>query len=106
MLNRYKMFSILIVLGLLLSVSVNVTAQMTFNGSGHISAQSSFSHIEQPLSLKLGVTVGGLALIGLELWWFLLSKPKSQRAGAQKDVQELDIRMNGREEPPASLKKP
>jgi len=32
--------------------------------------------IEQPLSLKAGVTLGGFGLIGLELWWFLLSKTR------------------------------
>ena len=35
-----------------------------------------FRCIEQPLGLKVGVTVGGIALIGLELWWFLWSKTK------------------------------
>ncbi len=38
-----------------------------------------FQPIEQPLRNKIIVTVGGLGLIGLELWWFLLSKPKSIR---------------------------
>ncbi len=37
-----------------------------------------FDRIEQPLGLKLGVTAAGLGLMGLELWWFLFSKPKSQ----------------------------
>ena len=36
-----------------------------------------FRRIEQPLVNKAAVTLGGLGLIGLELWWFLLSKPKS-----------------------------
>jgi len=41
----------------------------------HSSEQTSqFNHIEQPLGLKVGVAIGGLALIGLELWWFLLYK--------------------------------
>ncbi|WP_017303066.1 hypothetical protein [Spirulina subsalsa] len=31
-----------------------------------------FEQIEQPLVLKLAVTAGGLGLIGLELWWFLV----------------------------------
>ena len=35
---------------------------------------SQFHRIEQPLVLKIGVTIGGLALIGLELWWFLFYK--------------------------------
>ena len=33
-----------------------------------------FQAIEQPLGLKVGVTIGGLALIGLELWWFLFHR--------------------------------
>ncbi len=33
-----------------------------------------FTAIEQPLGVKVAVTVGGLGLIGLELWWFLFSK--------------------------------
>lgn len=31
----------------------------------------SFQTIEQPLALKLGITVIGVGLIALELWWFL-----------------------------------
>lgn len=36
-----------------------------------------FRRIEQPLRLKAGVAIAGAGLIGLELWWFLLSKNKS-----------------------------
>lgn len=35
--------------------------------------------IEQPLPVKAGVIVGGVTLIGLELWWFLFSKKTTQR---------------------------
>ncbi|MHC5734726.1 hypothetical protein [Nostoc sp.] len=35
---------------------------------------SQFQRIEQPLGLKVGVAIAGLALIGVELWWFLLYK--------------------------------
>ena len=38
---------------------------------------SQFQKIEQPLSLKLAVALGGLGLIGAELWWFMFSKSKS-----------------------------
>jgi plastocyanin domain-containing protein len=56
----------------LLTATSNVTlAEM----SAHSSEQNGqFNHIEQPLGLKVGVAIGGLALIGLELWWFLLYK--------------------------------
>jgi plastocyanin domain-containing protein len=37
-----------------------------------------FKRIEQPLEVKLGVTAVGVGLIGLELWWFLLSKSRSK----------------------------
>ncbi|MEH1971556.1 MULTISPECIES: hypothetical protein [unclassified Nostoc] len=41
----------------------------------HSSEQTSqFERIEQPLGLKVGVAIAGFALIGLELWWFLLYK--------------------------------
>ena len=39
--------------------------------------ESQFRHIEQPIELKLAVTLGGLILIGLEIWWFLLSQTVS-----------------------------
>lgn len=35
-----------------------------------------FRRIEQPFTNHIIVTVGGLGLIGLDIWWFLLSKPK------------------------------
>ena len=38
--------------------------------------QTSFQKIEQPLSLKLAIALGGLGLIGAELWWFMFSKTK------------------------------
>ena len=37
-----------------------------------------FKAINQPLINKILVTVGGMGLIGAELWWFLFSKPKSK----------------------------
>ncbi|WP_392532965.1 hypothetical protein [Nostoc sp. C117] len=38
----------------------------------HSQESSPVQYIEQPLGLKVGVAIAGLALIGLELWWFLL----------------------------------
>ena len=43
-----------------------------------------FQRIEQPISLKIGVTLGGLALIGIELWWFVFSKTKSQQVALKQ----------------------
>ncbi|MGI0483786.1 hypothetical protein ACN4EK_00035 [Pantanalinema rosaneae CENA516] len=37
-----------------------------------------FHRIDQPLWVKGAVTVGGLGLIGLELWWFVFNHPRSE----------------------------
>ncbi|WP_353931639.1 cupredoxin domain-containing protein [Okeanomitos corallinicola TIOX110] len=58
-----------------------------------------FRHIEQPFWVKGAVTTAGLGLIGLEIWWFLLSKPKPQTAKAHNGIQEIDITVDGGYEP-------
>jgi plastocyanin domain-containing protein len=50
-----------------------------------------FQHIEQSLGRKIAVTAGGFGLIGIELWWFLLHKPKPQPASIQKNIQEVPV---------------
>ncbi|MDY7015011.1 MAG: cupredoxin domain-containing protein [Cyanobacteriota bacterium] len=56
---------------------------------------SDFSRIEQPLPLKILVTLGGLSLLGAEVWWFLFSKTRSQQATTHEGVQELEIVVDG-----------
>ena len=68
MLNK-QILSSFISLGLLLGVAEGVTAQMP---NQHLKDQ--FRPIEQPLSLKVAVTLGGVGLITAELWWFLWSQ--------------------------------
>lgn len=58
-----------------------------------------FRRIDQPLGAKAAVTAGGLALIGLELWWFLGSKPKSQQAQTKQGIQEVTVTVDGGYEP-------
>lgn len=58
-----------------------------------------FDRIEQPLGVKLGVGAAVVSLIGLELWWFLLSKPKSYKARSQQGIQEVDVVVEGGYEP-------
>lgn len=58
-----------------------------------------FRRIEQPIENKVAVTLGGLGLIGVELWWFLLSKPKSQMVAAREGIQEITITVDGGYEP-------
>ena len=56
---------------------------------------SQFQRIEQPIGLKLAVALGGLGLIGAELWWFMFSKTKSQKASIKQGIQEVDIVVDG-----------
>lgn len=101
MFRRITTLGSLASLSLLLNiVSGTAGAQTPMEMPGHASEQTSqFRRIEQPLGLKVGVTLGGLALIGLELWWFLLSQPKSQQAAAHQGVQEMTITVDGGYEP-------
>jgi plastocyanin domain-containing protein len=58
-----------------------------------------FQAIAQPIENKVVVTLGGLGLIGAELWWFVLSKPKSRKASTQGGVQEVTVTVDGGYEP-------
>ena len=90
--NQKKIiFTFLLSLGLIF-----VTAQISH---AKVKSTSEFSRIEQPLSLKILVTLGGLGLIGAEGWWFLFSKTKSQRATTSQGIQELEILVDGGYEP-------
>jgi plastocyanin domain-containing protein len=68
--------------GFLLGViSGAIAAEMPVEHSTQATSNThQFQRIEQPLSSKVAVTLCGLGLISLELWWFLRSKPKSQKA--------------------------
>jgi plastocyanin domain-containing protein len=65
-------------------------AQMRHEGMHSTTADQTgqFQQLEQPLWIKAALTAGGLGLIGLELWWFMLSKPKSHQATAKEGVLE------------------
>lgn len=91
-------------LGMVLGIaSGKAVAQMPHNMNEMQPSQreqtGQFQPIEQPLSNKIIVTVGGLGLIGLELWWFLLSKPKSAKATTQGGIQEITVTVDGGYEP-------
>ncbi|HEY9896528.1 MAG TPA: cupredoxin domain-containing protein [Candidatus Sericytochromatia bacterium] len=79
--------------GALLSSSDYANAQMPMAMPDH--QATPFQRLKQPLGLKIGVAVGGAALMGLELWWFLFSKKQSQKAEATQGVQELTIIVDG-----------
>lgn len=97
MVTRKKVWNHFIGLSVLLSVFSVAPAKAT---SAEAPMQTNqFRQIEQPFELKLGITLGGLGLIGLELWWFLLSKTQAQQATANQGIQELTIQVDGGYEP-------
>lgn len=102
MVNKSAIIGSVASLGLMLGIaSGKAVAQMPHEGMqrSEIEQKSQFRRIQQPLWLKSAVTFGGLGLIGLELWWFLLSQPKSQKAKTNQGIQEIDIAVDGGYEP-------
>ena len=89
--NKQKAFlTLLLSLGLIFG-----TAQASNAKIESTESTNEFSRLEQPLPLKLLVTLGGLGLIGAEVWWFLFSKTKSQQATSHQGIQELEITVDG-----------
>jgi plastocyanin domain-containing protein len=76
-------------------------AQESHEGMPHTTTEPSgeFQRIDQPLWLKAAITAGGLGFIGLELWWFLFSKPRSRQATTQGGIQEITVTVDGGYEP-------
>ena len=73
MFNKTKIYGSLAGLGFFLALTPNIVLAKDIEVEMPASAveqTSQFQKIEQPLSLKLAVAVGGLGLIGAELWWF------------------------------------
>ncbi len=76
MLSKTKIWGSLAALGLLVGMATGVHAATPTQASVQT---NQFRRIEQPLGVKAGVTGGGIALIGLELWWFIFSKTKAHK---------------------------
>ena len=82
MTNKKKIANSLAGLAFLLALTPNIVLARDIEVEMPASAReqtSQFQKIEQPLSLKIAIAVGGLGLIGAELWWFMFSKTKSKR---------------------------
>jgi plastocyanin domain-containing protein len=101
MLGKATFFGTLAGFGfLLVAVSGALAAEMpAVHNMAPQPTSMQFRRIDQPLANKITVTLGGLGLIGLELWWFLLSKSKSQQAKAQGGIQEVTVTVDGGYEP-------
>lgn len=79
-----------LLVGTIVSILPMGAAQMQ-----HSPPNNSFRKIEQPLPLKIGVVLGGLTLIGAELWWFLGRKQQQQQASQINGVQDVLIAVDG-----------
>ncbi len=100
MLNKKKILVNLAGIGFFIAVtSPKAIAQMPVEMPVSEQENVQFRRIEQPLGLKAAVTVGGIGLIGLELWWFLFSKSKAVQANRNQDIQEITITVDGGYEP-------
>jgi plastocyanin domain-containing protein len=58
-----------------------------------------FQKVEQPFGIKGIVTVLGLGLIGLELWWFKGSQAQAKQAESKAGIQEIKITVDGGYQP-------
>jgi plastocyanin domain-containing protein len=98
---KHWIFSSLASFGLLLGISSTSVAQMSHDQMQPSGTEqtNSFRRIDQPLWLKGAVTVGGIGLVGAELWWFLLSKSRSRQADLNQGIQEATIVVDGGYEP-------
>ncbi|MBE9126121.1 MULTISPECIES: cupredoxin domain-containing protein [unclassified Coleofasciculus] len=101
MVNKNNILGSLAGIGFLLSIVSNAAvAEMPLEMPASSTEQTSqFRRIEQPLALKLAVTLSGLGLIGLELWWFRFSKTKAAQADVNQEMQEMTIAVDGGYEP-------
>lgn len=78
MFNQSKVVSIVVGLGFFLALTPNIALTQETESEMAVSPAkiSQYQKIEQPLNLKVAVTLGGLGLISAELWWFMFSKAK------------------------------
>jgi plastocyanin domain-containing protein len=91
-------WGILIQVEIVLSLmSGAIASEMNQDKMQHASQQ--VQRIEQPISYKVAVTLGGIGLIGAELWWFLRRKPTSGTATTQAGIQEVTVLVDGGYEP-------
>ncbi|BAZ39639.1 hypothetical protein NIES4101_55930 [Calothrix sp. NIES-4101] len=83
MFRKKVIIGVLVGLGFLCSIpNYRTVAEVPHTThKSEISPPSEFQRIEQPLWGKVAVTTFGFGLIGLEIWWFLLSKSKSGKTG-------------------------
>ena len=87
------------IIGLVVLLFTASTGPAISMSSDHSMTNPQFRSVEQPLALKAIVTLGGLGLIGLELWWFLWSQPKTQNSKSQEGIQAFNTTVEEEDEP-------
>lgn len=92
--QKSSLLNLVLILGLLLGIT-----QIVYASEKEPESTSQFRRIEQPLGRKIGVTLGGLALIGAELWWFLGKKATVKQAEIKQGIQELTVTVDGGYQP-------
>jgi len=83
----------------LTGVMISLTSLFSPVTAAETNQDSRFQTIQQPLTVKLLVTAGGIGLIGLELWWFLFSEKTAKKAEEKEDTQEVTSTGNGGYDP-------
>ncbi|MEN8446386.1 MAG: hypothetical protein ABG776_15400 [Cyanobacteria bacterium J06555_13] len=78
--SRFCLVSSLLTASLLLGTTDPAQAQLTGTDV------ESFRYINQSIPIKVAVTTAGLSLMGLELWWFLLSRAKAKTEEESSEV--------------------
>ena len=78
-----KFASLALLFSIVSNAALSNTADAIATGSSErspmsVQPASQFRQIEQPLVTKAIVTIAGISVIGLELWWFLGSKPQAR----------------------------
>ncbi|MBE9007212.1 cupredoxin domain-containing protein [Fortiea sp. LEGE XX443] len=102
MVNKTAIIGGIASLGIVFTIaSGEATAQKSHETHSSTTVQTNqFQRIEQPLENKIAVTLGGLGLISLQLWWFLFSKPKSKKAVTTGgNIQEVTVTVDGGYDP-------
>ncbi len=103
MLKKATFFGTLIGIGFLIGAISGAIASEEMTDNHNMQTETAkptqFKVIDQPLTNKILVTVVGAGLIGAELWWFLLSKPKSKKAETESGIQEITVVVDGGYEP-------
>ncbi|KGF73886.1 hypothetical protein DO97_05875 [Neosynechococcus sphagnicola sy1] len=84
---------------MLLGLSLLVgTTNATANQMPHEPSRG-LQPIEQPMALKIAITLAGLTLVVAEFWWFLLKPRQVQQAQFQSDIQTVTITVDGGYQP-------